>query len=93
MTQRPLLIFPVRGEASRSKLNGRGAKVFAPSGQVQYTRLNPKFEALNNTLESKRIFLQQNPTGITPEMVLVFETVGRVDDFIKAVNKIEGLEW
>lgn len=93
MTQRPLLIFPIRGEASRSKLSGRGAKVFAPLGQAQYTRLNPKFEALNNTLESKRIFLQQNPSGITPEMVLVFETVGRVDDFIKAVNKIDGLEW
>lgn len=93
MTQRPLLIFPVRGEASRSKLNGRGAKVFAPSCQVQYTRLNPKFATLNNILESKRISLQQNPTGVTPEMVLVFETVGRIDDFIKAVNKIEGLEW
>lgn len=67
MTQRPLLIFPIRGEASRSKLSGRSAKVFAPSGQAQYTRLNPKFEALNNTLESKRLFLQQNPSGITPE--------------------------
>ena len=35
----------------------------------------------------------QTAAGVDPEQVLVIETAGTVDDFSKAVKKIDGLEW
>jgi hypothetical protein len=93
MPQRPLLIFPTRGEASRSNLSGGNQRISSPSAANQYVRLNPKFQVLNDTLNAQRLVLQQNAAGIDPEYVLVFETVGSVEDFANAVCKINGFEW
>ena len=43
-------------------------------------------------MEQRRIALQNSTLGIQPEQVLVLETVGSINDFIKAVKEI-GLEW
>jgi hypothetical protein len=37
--------------------------------------------------------LRTESSGITPEEVIVLETVGPVDGFVAAVRNIEGLEW
>ena len=37
--------------------------------------------------------MRDNTLGIQPEQVLVLETVGPINDFIKAVRKVDGLEW
>ena len=44
-------------------------------------------------MERQRLALQDNPLGLQPEQVLVLETIGVIQDFIKAVRKVEGLEW
>ena len=44
-------------------------------------------------MEHRRAVLQNNTLGLQPEQVLVLETVGSIEDFIKAVKRIEGLEW
>ena len=44
-------------------------------------------------MKRKRLALQDNPLGIQPEQVLVLETVGSINDFIKAIGKVQGLEW
>jgi hypothetical protein len=93
MAQKPLLFFPSREQASRSKLNGFGGKYHIPSPERQGERLTPKFQYLFDALEQRRIEIQQTPAGIDPEEVLVFETAGTVEDFSKAVSKIGGLEW
>ncbi len=93
MTQRPLLFFPSKERASRSPLTGGGDNLSLPSPRRQGERLTPKFEALFNTLEEKRIHLQQTATGTDPQEVLVFETRGRVEDFICSIEKYGGLEW
>lgn len=37
--------------------------------------------------------IQSGAEGVEPESVLVLETVGRVDDFRAAVQRVPGLEW
>lgn len=93
MPQKPLLFFPTKEIATRSKLGGGGGRYFSPSSTRQYTRLNPQFQALNDALNSQRISIQQTTIGVEPEQVLVFETIGSVEDFANAVHKIEGFEW
>ena len=44
-------------------------------------------------MESRRLALQENPLGLVPEQVLVLETIGAVDNFVRAVESISGLEW
>ena len=44
-------------------------------------------------MEKRRLALQDNPLGLLPEQVLVLETIGSIDNFIRAVEQIPGLEW
>ena len=37
--------------------------------------------------------LQMEARDLVPEEVVVLETVGTVDDFIRAVEKVPGMEW
>ena len=44
-------------------------------------------------MDKQRLALQNNTLGLQPEQVLVLETVGSIQNFIKAVKRVEGLEW
>ncbi len=89
----PLLVFPEPTHAEHAKLNSRSGKVRIPDPARQVERLAPQFQRLLEAMEQKRLALRDNPLGLQPEQVLVFETVGRIENFINAVRKIEGLEW
>ena len=93
MAQKPLLFFPSKEIANRSKLNPGRGNYSTPSSTRQGQRLSPTFQQLFDNLDSQRVAVQQSTTGIDPEQVLVFETIGSVEDFANAVSKIEGFEW
>lgn len=63
-----------------------------PSAHRQGQRIGPKLQVLTETMERQRAVLQQDINGIDPEMVLVFEVVGSVNNFIKAAQRV-GMEW
>jgi hypothetical protein len=44
-------------------------------------------------MDRQRIVLQDNSLGLQPEQALVLETIGPIQNFIKAVKKVQGLEW
>ncbi|MGA4236202.1 S8 family peptidase [Ralstonia pseudosolanacearum] len=56
-------------------------------------RLGPKFQQLQDNFEQRRLQLQAEAPGEDPELVVVFETIGSVDKFLGAVQKVAGLEW
>ena len=64
-----------------------------PSAPRQAQRLTPQFQRLQEAMDNKRLTVQDNPLGLQPEQVVVLETVGQIQGFIKAVEKIPGLEW
>ena len=93
MPERPLLLFPTPDVASRSTLGGGGGRVRRPTLQRQWDRLSPIFRQLQTAFDARRVEIQQSAAGITPEQVLVIETIGSIDNFANAVKRIDGLEW
>ncbi len=78
---------------ARRKKHSRGTRFHRPSRERQEERLGPQFERLQEALEARRARLQTEAHGLVPEEVIVLETVGTVDGFIRAVEKIPGMEW
>lgn len=93
MAEFPLLIFPQPALAERARRFGGGGKFKKPSADDQAKRLSPQFQRLQEAMNRRSASLQNDPSGIQPEQVLVLETVGSIDDFAKAVQKVNGLEW
>ena len=77
------------GPRSMVEVDGLGCLVLAdrPNG------LTPQFQRLHEAMERQRVTLQDNPLGLQPELALVLETVGSVENFIGAVRRVEGMEW
>ncbi|MDR2172534.1 MAG: S8 family peptidase [Planctomycetaceae bacterium] len=93
MNNRPLLFFPAPEKADRTKPPGGHTKYHYPTHGQQEQRLTPKFEQLRKSFSALNANIQITTSGIDPEQVLVFETIGSVKDFANAVVKIEGFEW
>ena len=94
MAERPLLILPRPGDpVPRRKKGGGGGPIHRPSRKRQAERLSPRFERLQRILEQQRARLQMESRDLVPEKVVVLETAGTVNNFIRAVEAIPGLEW
>ncbi len=89
----PILVFPAPALAERARRFGGGGRPNRPGARRQGERLAPQFRRLEEALANRRLALQGSSLGIEPEQVLVLETVGPVANFIRAVEKVEGLEW
>lgn len=92
-TNYPLLVFPEPAHAERAKRHGGAGKSKVPDVASQTRRLALQFQRLQEAMDKQRIALQGNPIGLQPEQILILETVGSIQDFIRAVEKISGLEW
>jgi hypothetical protein len=93
MADYPLLFFPEPQGLNRVGRPFPPPKIHYPSSQRQAERLSPLFDSLKRAFEARRMEIQQTPEGIDPEQVIVFETIGTVDDFLTAIKNTEGLEW
>jgi hypothetical protein len=94
MPERPLLILPAASEPlSRPKKRSSTGRFHRPGRERQSERLTPRLEQLQRAIEERRARLQTEAQGLVPEEVIVLETVGTVEGFIRAVEKIPGLEW
>ena len=94
MADHPLLSFPAPQVAQRQPRGGGGpTRIRFPGARRQGERLDPEFRRLEEAIRARNMELRDNPVGVLPDQVLVLETVGSVDDFVKAVSKVNGLEW
>lgn len=94
MPVRPLLILPNRGGIiPRQKRTSGGGKHHWPTPIRQAERLLPQFQRLQVALDARRMKLQADSLDVVPEEVVVLEIIGTVDDFIRAVERIPGMEW
>lgn len=93
MPDTPLLVFARPELVRRAKLSSGHQPLRVPSAARQGERLAPQFRALERQFRERRAQLQTDTRGVEPEEVLVLETVGPVDRFMRAASKIDGLEW
>lgn len=93
MPEMPLLVFPSPARAEKSARQRPFDRRRLPPIERQQERLAPQFAALQGAFDARRAELQDAPLGSTPEQVLVLETAGEIKDFVRAVNRIPGMEW
>jgi hypothetical protein len=93
MAELPLLLFPSPRPADRTKRKTPITPPRMPSAVRQGERLSPVFKQLQSSFNARCAELQQTPSGIDPEQVLVIETIGNIENFASAVKRIPGLEW
>lgn len=89
----PLLFFPAPAKADPSTRPGRGSPVHFPSTERQRARVTPQLEVLQLAFAAKGLRLQQAAPVENPELVLVLEVAGDIQNFANAVRKVPGLDW
>ena len=92
MDMKPILTFnePVK-DGKRGKLGGGGGKPHTPGTKEQAKRIMPKVEQLERNL-AEHVQLSGVPDGLLPEKVLVLEIAGDVQNLVKSLSKVPGLE-
>ena len=95
MADYPLLSFPDPEIAQRQRRGGGGgpSHLRFPSALRQGERLGPEFRRLSEAVRERNMELRDSVVGVLPDQVLVLETVGSIDDFVDAVQRIDGLQW
>lgn len=92
-TDFPILMFPKPAPADRTKRKRGPSEPHRPAAKENYERMAPKLEELQKVIRKMDMQIQHGAEGTNPEGVLVLETVGRVDQFQEAVQRVPGLEW
>lgn len=93
MVNRPYLVFPGYTSGKRRSLNSFVSKINTPSRDKQSQKFNGPMRELQRTVRSRLATIQQETEGINPEMVLVLETVGSIENFYTAVKNTDGFSW
>ncbi len=93
MATLPHLLFPRPTTVSRGNLPPGFGKAIHTNRQQQAVRVEQRLTALEQAWQRKEAALAAGITGQIPEMVLVIEIAGTLDDFFTAVRKTEGMEF
>ncbi len=95
MAEYPLLPIPTPKSDRRPRGRGGGDDLRLPGRARQGERLGPVFERLRNVFEAGRdpATLREDPTGIAPERALMMDVAGNIEDFYRATQGIDGLEF
>lgn len=89
----PLLVFPEKRICQPKKGKGRPiGKLNLPTRDAQVFRIGEQVDNLKIDFARYKASLTGSLAGLEPEMALVIEIVGRLEDFRQAVEKV-GLEW
>lgn len=89
----PLLIFANPTPVAREGGQGFPSSVQFPNHARQGVRLGARFTSLKQAFDARRLELRAHAQNDDPDLVLVLETVGAVNDFITAARRVPGLEW
>jgi hypothetical protein len=92
---RPLLALgtPEVGERFRQP-NRNPPRLNTPSTSRQGERLTPQFQALVEAFDAERVVLSDGQVDeVDPELVLVFDLAGSVQEFRNAIQHVDGLEF
>lgn len=84
--QPPVPVPRTTGRAHRPRIEG-------PGPEAQEGRLGRSFQRLTDAFNTQRLQIAEDPDALEPERVLVLEIAGEIDDFVRAVRRVSGLEY
>src|ERR1700685_1118593 len=68
-------------------------RLVGPGPRAQQQRLGPELARLTQAFEQGRLTSADEPAALAPEQVIVLEVAGELKDFVRAVQRIGGLEF
>ncbi len=83
---------PLGGEIATGR-PGRRPSLAGPPPSRQAQRLAPAFQRLTNALNEERLRVAGDDDAADPELILVMEIGGDLQDFITAIRRVPGLEF
>ncbi len=90
----PLLVFPRARTIAPPRGNGfPPSKPHFPGHAKQVERISQQLDDLQQDFSRYKASVSGVVAGLEPETVLVIEIAGRVEDFKRAVDVTDGLEW
>lgn len=89
----PLLLFPTARQVEPQNQPFPRSKPRFPTRGRQTERVDSKFFKFQKEFLADRATLKSTLAGYEPEFVLVIETADRLDNFKRAIENTEGLEW
>ena len=92
MADLPFLLLPAPAAVGRDKGRRFFKPLALPAPSAQHARIKPVLKRLASLLAGGAA-LANTPDGADPDQIVVFETAGAVDNFIRAVKHMPGLEW
>lgn len=94
MPDQPFLVLPsARREPRPRPRSFPGGAPRMPAGARQRTRIAPRIRELETQFARHQASLQVDAGGASFEEVVVLETAGTVDNFVRAVRNTPGMEW
>lgn len=95
MPERPLLRLPTPNPVDLPPGPRGGSQIRFPSRARQQDHFGPQFTRLRSVLSRRdgAVRLRDDPSSLAPDRVIVFEIAGTIQNFFKAVARIEGLEF
>lgn len=92
--QRPLLALGAPEVAGRLKQRADTRSLSHPTPQHQGERLSPQFQVLVDAFDAQRAQLADGSVDeVDPELVLVFDLAGSIQEFRSAIERVDGLEF
>ncbi len=89
----PLLLFPTARQVAPQSQPFVPSRPHFPSRGRQTQRIDPKLSQLHREFIADRATLKSKLSGYEPEFVLIIETADRLDNFKRAIENTDGLEW
>ena len=93
MDSKPILIFPSPLNQGRTKKRQNPPQFSIPDKDKQIGKFGGVLANLSLVLKNQTAQLFPSIKGLTPELVLVIEVAGTIDEFFKAVEKTPGMEF
>ena len=94
MSEYPLLRLPAPEPRDPRRPTGFDSDPRTVARGRQQQRFGPQFDRLRNALRPDQIpLLRADPASIAPERALVLEVYESVEDFYRAIIRVEGLEF
>ena len=93
MPERPALPLGAPQIRARRTRGSPRPQLQGPGAQRQQQRLGPALERLTQAFEQGRLGTTDEPAALTPEQVLVLEVAGELDEFVRAIRRVPGLEF
>lgn len=92
MPKLPALPFATPQRRDRTTRQTPRPRLEGPGAGVQANRIGPSLQRLTDASEASRLTAETEPDGLEPEQIIVMDIAGELNEFVKAVGRVEGLE-